>query len=120
VEDARAVRAASVALAGAFGLLLLAISGERSLPRPSPRATPVRGAAQLLWGAPLDLNREEAAAFEALSGIGPARAAAIVAGRPFCQVADLDRVAGIGPRTLGRIREQLAVPNPPETCTPGH
>jgi len=42
---------------------------------------------------------------EAVPGIGPARAAAIVAGRgegPYRELADLARVRGIGPVTLRR------------------
>lgn len=49
----------------------------------------------------------------ALSGIGPARAAAIVAYREefglFTSVEDLLAISGIGPRTLEAIRHQLVV-----------
>jgi hypothetical protein len=107
---------ASVALAGAFGLLLLALPRAPARFWPQVARPPARGAARLLWGAPLDLNREDAEAFEALAGIGPSRGAAIAAGRPFCRVSDLDRVPGIGPRTLLRLRGQLEVPDPPESC----
>jgi hypothetical protein len=112
----RAARASSVALAGALALLLLALPVERPASRPAPIPPPARGAARLLWGEPLDLNREDAPAFEALAGIGPRRAEAIAAGRPFCRVSDLDRVPGIGLRTLQRLRQQLAVPEPPAVC----
>lgn len=66
----------------------------------------VSGAAGLLFGAPLDLNRASADGLEALPGIGPARAAAIVAERsrrPFERVSDLQRVHGIGPRSVQAI-----------------
>ena len=112
----RAGQASKVALAAAFGLLLLALPLERSSSRPLPGAAPLRGAARLLWGAPLDLNREDPAALEVLAGIGPTRARAIAAGRPFCRVSDLDRVPGIGPRTLLRLRGQVATPDPPAAC----
>ena len=111
-----AVRVSSVALAGAFGLLLMALPLDPARSRPHVARPPARGAARLLWGAPLDLNREDAEAFEALAGIGPSRGAAIAAGRPFCRVSDLDRVPGIGPRTLLHLRGQIAVPDPPEPC----
>ena len=121
MDEVRAVRGSSVALAGAFWLLLLALPVSPPDPRPQLPTPPARGAARLLWGAPLDLNREAAEAFEALAGIGPKRALAIAASRPFCRVSELDRVPGIGPHTLLRLRGQLAVPDPPAICTkPGH
>jgi len=112
--DGRRVARAALALA----LLLLA----RAMPwRPAPdRPTaepPDRGAARLLWGLALDLNREKARDFEVLPGIGPTRAAAIVAGRPYCAVEDLDRVHGIGPSTLRRLAGQITVgAAPPAIC----
>jgi hypothetical protein len=113
----RTVRASSVLLAGACGLLLLALPLERMPQGPPPDLPPpARGAARLLWGVPLDLNREDPEAFEALAGIGPKLGAAIVAGRPFCRTSDLDRVPGIGPRTLLRLRGQVTVLDPPESC----
>jgi len=119
-DEVRAARVSSVALAGACWLLLLALPASLPPARPQLPLPPERGAARLLWGAPLDLNREAAEAFEALAGIGPKRAQAIRASRPFCRVSDLDRVAGIGPRTLLRLRGKVAVPEPPEICSPGY
>lgn len=112
----RTIQSSSVALAVGLGLLLRALPLERAPAAPAPGPAPERGAARLLWEEPLDLNREDAAAFEALAGIGPMRARAIVRARPFCRVADLDRVPGIGPRTLGRLRTRIAVADPPAIC----
>ena len=112
------VNVSSIALAGAFWLLLLALPVSPQRLRPQLPMPPARGAARLLWGLPLDLNREAPEALEALAGIGPMRARAITASRPFCQVSELDRVAGIGPRTLLRLRGQVAVPDPPASCMP--
>ena len=67
---------------------------------------PLEGAARLAFDLPLDVNREDARALEALPGIGAGRAAAIVAARaasPFCDVRDLERVPGIGRTTLARL-----------------
>jgi competence protein ComEA len=80
--------------------------------RPGPGAGPLRGPALLLFGRPLDPNRADAAALAALPGIGPARAEAIVRERelrPFRRARELDRVPGLGPRTLERLAGKLAV-----------
>jgi hypothetical protein len=72
----------------------------------------VRGPVRRLFGLPLDPNRASPAALETLPGIGPARAAAIARVRssaPFCDLADLERVPGIGPRTLQRLSGLLEV-----------
>jgi len=59
-------------------------------------------------GAVVDLNSADAAALDALPGVGPATAARIISDReangPFASVEDLGRVSGIGPKKL----EQLA------------
>ena len=74
----------------ALSLLLLgrAIPWPGAAERPHG-GPPGRGAARLLWGMPLDLNVEDERAIEALPGIGPGRARAIVAKRPLCTLADL-------------------------------
>ena len=57
---------------------------------------------------PVDLNRATAAELDALPGIGPATAQAIVdhreANGPFASVDDLEQVRGIGPAKLATIR----------------
>ena len=59
------------------------------------------GAAQLTLGSRLDVNGASAADLEAVPGIGPVLAGAIVEersrGGPFSSLADLERVPGIGP-----------------------
>jgi competence ComEA-like helix-hairpin-helix protein len=60
---------------------------------------------------PLDVNRASAAALETLPGIGPVMAARIVVDREdrgaFRSVDDLDRVRGVGPATVARLRERM-------------
>ncbi len=72
-------------------------SGELPVPR---RAT-------------LNINAADSAAFERLGGIGPYMAGRIVAYRnrhgSFGSVDDLLKVGGIGPATLAKVRESLAV-----------
>lgn len=59
-------------------------------------------------GEPIDVNAADTRRLEELPGVGPATAAAIVADReasgPFASVDDLERVRGIGPATLERLR----------------
>jgi len=65
---------------------------------------------------PLDLNTADAVALDALPGIGPVKAAAIVAHRrdngPFRAVDDLLAVYGIGAVTVDRIRDLVKVESP--------
>jgi competence protein ComEA len=64
-------------------------------------------------GAPLDLNHATEDQLDALPGIGPATAAAIVAHRrdhgSFQSVDDLLQVRGIGPAKLESLRSQVRV-----------
>lgn len=57
----------------------------------------------------IDINTATAAEFELLPGIGPTLAQRIVGDRnangKFKDVNDLDRVRGIGPRTVERLRD---------------
>ena len=63
--------------------------------------------------APVDLNRADEQALDALPGIGPATAAAIVAHRedhgPFTSVTSLQEVPGIGPAKLEGLRDLVTV-----------
>jgi len=75
--------------------------------------TPAPGWRGLLLGHPLDLNTATATDLEALPGIGPHTAAAVLADRcsagPFTTVEELVRVRGIGATTLDRLRPSLRV-----------
>ena len=63
--------------------------------------------------AAIDVNTASQAQLEALNGIGPAKAKAIVDYRTkngaFKSVDDLDKVSGIGKATLEKIRKDVAV-----------
>ena len=69
------------------------------------------GAARLTLGLRLDVNRDDADALSALPHVGPGLARAIVRDRerrgPFRDVADLERVTGLGPATLRAIRAHV-------------
>lgn len=72
---------------------------------PSPTGSDVATAPS----GPVDINRADAGQLDALPGVGPATAAAIVAERerngPFLTVDDLERVPGIGPAKLSGLRD---------------
>lgn len=74
---------------------------------------PLGGWEGLLLGHRLDLNRARAEDLEALPGVGPKTAAAILAEREarggFSAVEDLLKVRGIGPKTLERLRPIVSV-----------
>ena len=67
----------------------------------------------LAFGIPLDLNTASAEDLEAVPGLGPSRAGAIVADRaargPFGAVQELDRVRGFGPATVQRLAPFVTV-----------
>jgi competence ComEA-like helix-hairpin-helix protein len=62
---------------------------------------------------PVDLNLADASSLDALPGVGPARARAIVeyrqANGPFRAVQELSRVPGIGPAALARLQGRVRV-----------
>ena len=79
---------------------------------PGVAVVQLRGPARRLFGLAIDPNTADALTLETLPGIGPSRAEAIVrerCRRSFGSVADLERVPGIGPRTLARFAPALAV-----------
>ena len=86
----------------------LALARPGRPPEPGPCPDP-RGAVGLLCGRLLDLNAAPPQALEALPGIGPARARALAAARPFARVADVERVPGIGPALRERLRPFVEV-----------
>jgi competence protein ComEA len=61
----------------------------------------------------IDLNQADAAALDALPGVGPVLAERIVEQRrrqgPFRRLEDLRAVRGIGPRLIERIRGQVRI-----------
>ena len=72
-----------------------------------------RSPLSLALGQPLPLNTTSATELEALPGVGPSLAAAIVSDReargPFSTLDELDRVRGVGPAKLAALRPYLAI-----------
>ena len=75
---------------------------ERKKSAPAPTAA---RSGKLQPGDPaIDINAASLDEVMRLPGIGRVTAQAIVAGRPYHSLADLDKVKGIGPKTLEKLR----------------
>jgi endonuclease YncB( thermonuclease family) len=62
---------------------------------------------------PLDINRASREQLAAVPGLRPEWVDAILARRPYARLDDLLKIKGIGPKTLEKLRERLAVGNTP-------
>ncbi len=86
-----------------------------SAPPPALPITPTQAGTPAGAGGtgPVDLNAADAAALDALPGVGPSRAQAILryreANGPFRAVQELARVPGFGPVALGRLQGRVTV-----------
>jgi competence protein ComEA len=79
--------------------------GSTTAAKPMPKgksAPPADEAAEKV-----NLNTADEAALESLPGIGPAHAKAIIAGRPYRAVDDLDRVKGLGKSRIDALRSHV-------------
>ena len=61
---------------------------------------------------PIDVNTATRDDLASLRGVGPVVAARIIEGRPYASVDELDRVKGIGPKTLLTMRPRVALRPP--------
>jgi competence protein ComEA len=100
----------------AVSLLTRAVLDTPASGGAAPRTAPASGAARLLYGESLDPNREPAEVLALLPGIGITRADGLVAGRPLCSLADVDRVPGIGATTLRSLADRLTFRDLPPEC----
>ena len=85
--------------------------------QPASAGEALRGPARLLFGLSIDPNSADLQTLEALPGIGSVRASAILRERerkPFLKLGDLERVRGIGPRTVERLAGLVAVKDTPQ------
>ncbi len=57
----------------------------------------------------VNINKATREELDAVAGIGPVTASAIIEGRPYTNVDDLVRIPGLGPKMLGRLESALTV-----------
>ena len=55
----------------------------------------------------ININTSSVEALESLPGIGNVLAVRIIQGRPYVDVYELDRVKGIGPKTIEKIIDKV-------------
>ena len=80
--------------------------------RPAPAATTAPTVAQpTAAGRRVDINTAAEAQLDALPGIGPARAKAIIAGRPYSDLKELEAKKVLPAGVLPGIRDRIALAN---------
>lgn len=97
---------------GGLNLARLLVDGEQIVVPQPGQTVPVVGPSAEPTDERVDLNTADAAALDALPGIGPVLAARIVAHRddgPYTSVDELGDVSGIGPTLLDRLRDLVRV-----------
>ncbi|MGE3817999.1 MAG: helix-hairpin-helix domain-containing protein [Isosphaeraceae bacterium] len=77
----------------------------KAKPKDAPRVSSAR----------LDLNKASASELQELPGVGEATAAAIIAGRPYRSVDDLEKVKGFGEAKIAALRDRVTVTGPTPT-----
>jgi competence protein ComEA len=65
----------------------------------------------------VNLNSADLSALEGLPGIGPATAKAIVEGRPWKSVDDLEKIRGLGAARIAALREHVTLGDEPAPVT---
>jgi competence protein ComEA len=94
----------------------LTFSSPAPSPGPAPAANSLPSADLAPMPEPVDLNSADAAALDALPGVGPAKAQAVIryreANGPFRAVQELARVPGFGAAALRRLTGRVRVGDP--------
>ena len=72
-------------------------------------AKPAEAAAKLAPGTRININTADQATLEKLPEIGPVKAKAIIAGRPYKNVEDVMKISGVKGKTFDAIKEFIVV-----------
>jgi competence protein ComEA len=80
-----------------------------AMTRPGAAKTPTAGTPRLAPGRRVNLNTATKAELDALPGIGPVKAQAIIDARPFRTPADVMKVKGIKEGEYGKIKDLITV-----------
>jgi competence protein ComEA len=89
-----------------------ALSTQKTPKAPATASSVQKSAAstaKLAPGQVVNINTADAATLEALPGIGPAKAQAIIAGRPYTTKEDIMKVRGIKQGVFNKIKESIIV-----------
>lgn len=81
---------------------------ESAVPK-APASAEKKSAAKLAPGEKVNINNASKEKIEALPGIGPAKAQAIIDGRPYNAPEDIMKVKGIKQKTFDKIKDQITV-----------
>jgi len=94
-------------------------SATKQAPSPAPTKKTVQvppttakapdSKAKLAPGQLVNINTADAKTLEALPGIGPAKAQAIIEGRPYAKIEDIMKVKGIKQGVFNKIKDSITV-----------
>jgi competence protein ComEA len=82
---------------------------ESSNTPPANAQKPAAAKAKLAPGQKVDINTADEETLQALPGIGPAKAKAIIAGRPYAKIEDIMKVKGIKQGVFNKIKDSITV-----------
>ena len=84
-----------------------------ALPGCRARVSRMPAADRLAMGLRVEVNAEGAVALQAVSGVGPATARALLRARPYLRPEDMERARGVGPRKRARLTAAVRLTPPP-------
>jgi competence protein ComEA len=116
MKPSRITRLITLALL-ATGLLAPARAADTTSRQAKSTTTEATSSARTSANGKVDVNTADIASLEALPGVGPQTAKAIMAARPFSSVADLERVPGIGPAKMAELKGKVTASKPATSST---
>jgi competence protein ComEA len=92
-----------------FGAVEPANRAPKKTASSAPKTEKAEAKSASASGQKVDVNKADPATLQALPGIGPVLAQAIVNGRPYNTFDDLEKVKGLGPAKLAKIRDLVTL-----------